>query len=133
MNPARLLPEVKYQFVRSGGKGGQNVNKVASKAELYFDIPNSALLGEDEKAVLLDRLAGKLTTEGVLVLYHQTERSQLANRDKVTTKFLKIIARAFEKKPVRKPTRPSAAARQERRNEKKRRSDVKEARRRLDF
>ncbi|WP_266363881.1 alternative ribosome rescue aminoacyl-tRNA hydrolase ArfB [Tellurirhabdus rosea] len=133
MDPTRLLPEVQYQFARSGGKGGQNVNKVATKAELYFDVARSALLSEDEKATLLQKLAGKLTTEGVLVLYHQTERSQLANREKVTEKFLDLVRKAFVRPRPRKATKPGRAAQEERRSEKKRRSDVKEARRRIDY
>ncbi|WP_128545797.1 alternative ribosome rescue aminoacyl-tRNA hydrolase ArfB [Larkinella soli] len=133
MDPTRLFPELQFQFARSGGKGGQNVNKVSTKAELYFDVPNSALLGEEEKAVLLEKLAGKLTTEGVLVLYHQTERSQLANRDKVTEKFCQLIRKAFEKPKPRRVTKPTKASKEERLGEKRKRREVKEGRRKIDF
>ncbi|GAB3319697.1 alternative ribosome rescue aminoacyl-tRNA hydrolase ArfB [Larkinella ripae] len=133
MDPAQLYPELQFQFARSGGKGGQNVNKVASKAELYFDIPNSAVLTAEEKAVLLEKLENKLTSEGVLVLYHQTERSQLANRDKVTEKFYQLIRKAFEKPKPRKATKPTKASREEKKVEKQRRGEVKAGRRKVDY
>ena len=133
MDPTRLYPELQFQFARSGGKGGQNVNKVATKAELYFDVPNSALLTDTEKAVLLEKLTNKLTTEGVLVLYHQTERTQLANRDKGTQKFYQLIRKAFEKEKPRRATRPTKASQEERKKEKQLRGQVKEGRRKIDF
>lgn len=133
MDPTKLYPELQFQFARSGGKGGQNVNKVATKAELYFDVPNSALLTEEEKATILEKLAHKLTTEGILVLYHQTERTQLTNRDKVTQKFYDLIRKAFEKPKPRKATKPTRASQEERKTEKKRRGDVKETRRKVDY
>lgn len=133
MDPTRLFPEVQFQFARSGGKGGQNVNKVASKAELYFDIPNSAVLTAEEKAVLLDKLSNRLTSEGVLVLYHQTERSQLANRDKVTEKFYQLIRKAFEKPKPRKATKPTKASLEEKRQEKQKRGEVKAGRRKVEY
>jgi ribosome-associated protein len=133
MDASRLLPELTYQFARSGGKGGQNVNKVATKAELRFSVRDSALLTEEERAILLDKLATKLTTEGELVLTHQTERTQLANKDKVTRKFLRLIEKAFEQPKPRRATRPSKASVEERRTEKRQRSEVKATRRKVDF
>ena len=133
MDPTRLYPELQFQFARSGGKGGQNVNKVATKAELYFDIPHSAVLTEEEKAVLLEKLVNKITTEGVLVIYHQTERTQLGNRDKVTEKFYQLIRKAFEKEKPRKATRPTKASREEKLVSKKKRGAVKERRKKVDF
>ncbi|MGM9507525.1 alternative ribosome rescue aminoacyl-tRNA hydrolase ArfB [Larkinella sp. GY13] len=133
MDPTRLYPELQFQFARSGGKGGQNVNKVATKAELYFDIPHSVVLTEEEKAVLLEKLVNKITTEGVLVLYHQTERTQLGNRDKVTEKFYQLIRKAFEKEKPRKATRPTKASRDEKLVSKKKRGEIKERRKKVDF
>ncbi|GAA4399534.1 alternative ribosome rescue aminoacyl-tRNA hydrolase ArfB [Nibrella viscosa] len=133
IDPSRLHPELQYQFARSGGKGGQNVNKVSTKAELRFSVRDSVLLSDEEKAVLLEKLANKLTTEGELVLYHQTERSQLDNRGKVTEKFNRLIRSAFEKPKPRKVTRPTKASVEERKAEKKRRGEVKEARRKVNF
>ena len=133
MDPTQLYPELKFQFARSGGKGGQNVNKVATKAELYFDIPNSAVLTEEEKAVLLKKLENKITTEGVVGLYHQTERTQLGNREKVTEKFYQLIRKAFEKPKPRRATRPTKASREEKKVEKQKRGAVKERRKKVDF
>jgi ribosome-associated protein len=132
MDATRLLPDLTYQFARSGGKGGQNVNKVATKAELRFSVRDSGLLTEDERTLLLDKLASKLTSEGELVLTHQTERTQLANKDKVTQKFVRLIEKAFEQPKPRRATRPSKAAVEERRADKRQRSTVKANRRRVD-
>ncbi len=84
MDARRLQPELQYQFARSGGAGGQNVNKVATKAELRFDVRNSQLLSDEERTILEEKLANKLTTDGELILTHQTERTQLANKEKAT-------------------------------------------------
>ncbi|GAB3176215.1 alternative ribosome rescue aminoacyl-tRNA hydrolase ArfB [Telluribacter humicola] len=129
INPEQLHPELVFQTARSGGKGGQNVNKVETKVELRFDIPNSAQLSEEDKALLLEKLANKVTQEGVLVLYHQTERSQLANKDKVLQKFDRLIREAFVVQKKRKATRPTKASVVERLQEKQRKSTVKSMRR----
>jgi len=132
MDSTRLLPDLIYQFSRSGGAGGQNVNKVATKAELRFSVLNSALLTDDERTTLLEKLANKLTTEGELILTHQTERTQLANKDKVTKKFLRLIEKAFEKQKPRRATRPSKSAVEERHIEKRQRGEIKANRRKVD-
>lgn len=132
MNPNQLLSEITYQFARSGGAGGQNVNKVATKAELRFSVQNSALLTEAERAMLLEKLANKLTTEGELVLTHQTERTQLANKEKVTKKFLQLIEKAFVVQKPRRRTRPSKSAVEERHTEKRQRGEIKATRKKVD-
>ncbi len=133
MNPALLLPDVHYQFARSGGAGGQNVNKVATKAELRFSVRDSALLTDEQRGTLTEKLANKLTTEGELVLTHQTERTQLGNKEKVTKKFLRLIEKAFEVPRSRRATKPSKAAIAERIAGKKRKGEVKEKRKKVDY
>ena len=133
MKPNQLLPDVHYQFARSGGAGGQNVNKVATKAELRFSVRNSALLTDEQRVVLTQKLAHKLTTEGELVLTHQTERTQLGNKEEVTRKFLRLIEKAFETPKPRRATKPSKGAVAERIAGKKRKGEIKSNRKKIDF
>jgi len=129
INPEILHPELVFQTARSGGSGGQNVNKVETKVELRFDIPNSALLTDEQKETLYEKLSSKLTNEKVLTLYHQTERSQLANKDKIISKFNDLIKKAFAVQKKRRATRPTLASKMERLQTKQRNSTVKSLRR----
>ena len=129
INPDKLHPELVFQTARSGGSGGQNVNKVETKVELRFDIPNSALLTEEKKQILIDKLNNKLTNENILVMYHQTERSQLANKEKVVAKFNKLIQQAFFVQKKRRATRPTLASKLDRLAGKQHKSNVKSMRR----
>lgn len=129
---AMLEKELVFTTSRSDGPGGQNVNKVNSKVTIRFDVPQSQLLTEDEKSLITKRLGSRLTKEGVLILTAQESRSQLQNKEAVMLKLEKTLAKAFEKKKVRKTTKPSKGAVQERINKKKQVSEKKKWRQRPD-
>ena len=102
--------EFVFQASRSGGAGGQNVNKVSTKVELRFNIANSALLTDDEKAIIAVKLVNKINLAGELILVCQTERSQLRNKDKVTDKFYALIEKALTPRKKRLKTKPTKAS-----------------------
>lgn len=123
--------EFEFRTSRSGGPGGQHVNKVSSKVELRFHVANSQLLTEAEKALVQEKLASYITGEGYLQLICQEGRSQLANKESCVKKFYELLKRAFAKQKARKPTKPSHAARQERLAGKKQHAEKKAARARI--
>lgn len=128
---ARVLldeDELHETFVRAPGPGGQNVNKVASAVQLRFDVAHSPSLPDDVRA-RLQRLAGnRLTTDGVLVIDAHRFRTQSRNREDARARLLDLIRRASVAPKPRKPTRPSAAARERRLREKRARGETKRAR-----
>lgn len=117
--PESLLQEVIFKATTSGGKGGQNVNKVATKVELYFDIPGSKLLSDEEKELLVEKLSSKISDEGILRLLSSEKRTQLENKEGVKKKFISLITKSFSKPKPRKKTRPSKASKEERIKDKK--------------
>jgi len=102
--------EITFSASRSSGPGGQNVNKVSTKVELRFNIPNSNLISDSEKEILLEKLKNKISNEGDLILVSQEERSQLKNKEKVLEKFYELIDDALTPPKKRKPTKPSKAS-----------------------
>ncbi|MEO5675077.1 MAG: alternative ribosome rescue aminoacyl-tRNA hydrolase ArfB [Chitinophagales bacterium] len=128
--PGELNKELKFKAVRSSGKGGQNVNKVSTSVELYFNVPQSSVLNDEQKQMILSKLKNRISGEGELILVSQSERSQLANKKKVVLRFHELISKALEKKKQRIPTRISEAKRQQRLNAKKILSDKKAFRKR---
>lgn len=121
-----LYKELIFSASRSGGPGGQNVNKVNSKITLKFDVAYSQILSEEEKQVILEKLSAQLTKDGVLLLTAQDKRSQLENKEAAIAKLERLLARAFKKEKVRKATKPSKAAVQKRIVGKKRLSEKKQ-------
>lgn len=110
VNASLLFSELNFTASRSGGPGGQNVNKVNSKITLKFDVVHSRILSEEEKASILKNLSTHLTNDGVLLLSSQDKRSQLENKEDVIGKFEKLMAKAFAKRKTRKATKPSKSA-----------------------
>jgi ribosome-associated protein len=111
--------EFVFRASRSGGKGGQNVNKVSTKIELDFDIAGSKLLDEAEKETLLAKLKNKTDKNGILRIVSQSERSQLLNKLDAIKKFDRLIEKAFKKEKIRRKTKPSITSKEERLSSKK--------------
>ena len=130
---SRQIPEgeLSFQFIQASGPGGQNVNKVATAVQLRFNVTRSTALTDEIKARLL-RLAGKrVTEEGVLVIEARRYRSQEANRLDAIARLNHLVEKASPPPAVRRPTRPCAAAREARMAFKKKRSEVKQSRRKV--
>ena len=125
-----VAPEIHFTTSRSSGPGGQNVNKENTKVTLKFDIKESQILTDEEKAVILNKLHSKITVDGVLLLVSQEKRSQLENRVNVISKFNLLMQKAFEKKKLRKATKPSKGSVKERIKSKKQHSEKKKWRQR---
>ncbi len=102
-----LLNELQFKATRSSGAGGQHVNKVSSRIELSFDLQNSKALSEDEKGRLLEKLASRLTKEGILLLSCSESRSQHKNKAIVIERFLEVIKENLKVRKPRKKTKPS--------------------------
>jgi ribosome-associated protein len=123
-----LQKEVTYKTSRSGGKGGQNVNKVSSKVGLLFDIAQSNLFTEEEKALLSAKLQGRLNRDGYLQVMSEEERSQYLNKQRALEKLQQILTHALHKPKARKATKPSKAMIEARLTKKKMQSAKKESR-----
>lgn len=105
-----ILKEVRFKASLSGGKGGQNVNKVSTKIELYWTPSESKLIEEEVKEVLLLKLASKLSQEGELRVVCEEDRSQLKNKEKAMEKFYKLITACFKTQKKRKATKPTKSS-----------------------
>ena len=120
--------EIRFDFVRSSGPGGQNVNKVASAVQLRFDIQNSTSIPDEIKPRLI-KLAGKrVTSEGILLIYARTSRSQSQNRAEALERLKTLILKALHKPKPRRKTKPTAASKEKRLRSKKMRGNLKRLR-----
>src|SRR5499426_1388719 len=127
VTPRVIIPggELAIAFARSGGPGGQNVNKVASKVELRWNPTTSAALGDDDRAWLVHRLRSRLTADGTLIVTSTATRDQLKNRDDATSKLALIVRAALVRPKQRHATKPSRASKRRRVADKRHNAEIK--------
>lgn len=124
--------EVKEEFIRASGPGGQNVNKVATAVQLRFDVALSPSLSEEVRERLIHLSGRRISKEGVLVIVARRFRTQEGNRQDALNRLIELIRRAAEKPKPRLKTKPSAASRERRLEAKRHRSEIKRQRRIFD-
>ncbi|MBW6536312.1 MAG: aminoacyl-tRNA hydrolase [Mariniphaga sp.] len=124
----QLLAEVQFSASRSGGPGGQNVNKVNTKIELRFPVQESEVFDKDQKQLILLKLKNRINNQGELLVTSSVERSQWKNKEKATQKFFELIEKALTKPRKRKKTQPTAASRLKRIENKKKVAQKKQLR-----
>jgi len=122
------LSEIEFRFSRSSGPGGQHVQKSSTRVELLFDVARSPSLDDEQRARVLSRLSGYVDSDGILHIISQSERSQWRNRQEVVERFQELMRRALARRKRRRATRPTAASREQRLEQKKRRGQVKRQR-----
>ena len=133
METEKLISELQFKAVRSSGAGGQNVNKVASKVVLTFDLNASKALSNEEKLRLETKIAARLTSENILILNCDEDRSQLKNKDIVTKRFLEIIKAGLIVPKTRKSTKIPKSAIRKRLKNKTNTSEIKQSRKKPDI
>ena len=133
MDQALLSKEIWYKTARSGGAGGQNVNKVESKVMLFWDVKGSSCFEAHQQEILLSRLANRISVDGILFMEASQSRSQLENKEEVTRRFFTLLEQAL--KPIKKriPTRIPKSKILKRLDRKKKQAEKKQQRKRYDL
>ena len=133
MNVIKLFEECTYRFVRSGGKGGQNVNKVSSKVLLQWEPTKSKAINEEEKSILLAKLENRLSNDLLFQITCDTSRSQWENREEANKKLIKLLQKSLTPKKKRIPVKISKADKRKRTEEKKLQSEKKANRKKINL
>ena len=128
---ADIIYEIKYKTARSGGKGGQNVNKVETMVEGYWHVETSTNITAEEKILISEKLKNKINSEGFLLVKSQTARTQLANKANVQKKIVALVTKSLLVQKPRKATKVPKAIVRKRLESKKKNAEIKQGRKKL--